>query len=271
MLDAYAILKRQQVIFIAGLMFLILAAAPSAGAAPISDGLFDQGEGYTAWKWVVYDKGESDGKLYTYRDPATGDLSVALVQSLVSADNTYGVNSIGWGDKGHKFKELLGSDEASFVIKNSSGKKILDLTIDYIEQVGTDFYGNPLYASMLKQGKKKKPKPGDPAPGPLPVLDSFGTSLEYNFNVLGYQLTEDSPLTNENYDTLDPQYAGWIYESVYEFTIAGSLLGSGWVDVEVDAHNSPKKGVRATPVPAAVWLLGSGLFGLAALKRRKAA
>ncbi len=262
MTNSYLIPQKQLVILFAGLMFLALTIAPIAGASPIADGLYDAGEGYTSWKWVVYDKGDSDGKLYTYRDPVTGDLSVALVQSLVSTDNTYGTNAIGWGTKGHTFNNLLGSDEAEFVLRNSSGDKLVELKIDYISKVGTDIYGNPLYASELKM---KTPK------GYVVPAGTWGTSLEYNFNVLGYQLTQDSPLTNDNYDTLDPQYAGWVYDSVYEFTIAGSLLGSGWVDVEVDAHNSPKKGMRATPIPAAVWLLGSGLFGLAALKRRKAA
>jgi len=234
----------------------MLAAVVPSFASPIMDGRFDPGEGYTSVKTVMYDGGLKDdvpGRLWTYVDPVTGSLSVAFIQPRILVDNTYGANlSPQWGTKDRPFSKLLHSDGAEFLITDASGKKALELTIDYIEDLG-----NGLYDSEVKKTKPKNVSP--------PIL--VGTSLDYNFNVLGMHLTQDSPPIGPNYQILDPQYNGWIFDSIYEFEVPGSFFaGKGFGEALVKkAHNSPHTG--QIPEPATLLLLAAG--GLALLRRRR--
>ena len=54
--------------------------------------------------------------------------------------------------------------------------------------------------------------------------------------------------------------------TTYYLLVAGGQLGSaaGWVDFELDISEA-----EPVPVPAAAWLLGSGLLGLIGLRRRQ--
>ena len=50
-------------------------------------------------------------------------------------DNTYGTNaSSGWGTQGHKFNDLLGSDQADFQFTDGKGNVVLDFVADYVSQ-----------------------------------------------------------------------------------------------------------------------------------------
>jgi hypothetical protein len=68
------------------------------------------------------------------------------------------------------------------------------------------------------------------------------TSLDYNFNNLGYVLITNSPVSDTNY-TPDPFYPNWIYEVWYEVTVKLSAFGTagfGRPDV-LYANASPSK------------------------------
>jgi len=45
-------------------------------------------------------------------DIVTGDLKIVYDQFPAPNDNSYGVNSVGWMSRGHKFSDLVGSDHA---------------------------------------------------------------------------------------------------------------------------------------------------------------
>lgn len=258
----------------------ILCGAPaSANAMPVVDGRFDPSEGYTYGVYVtleVEDVGQhtDDGELWLYQDPLTNDLYINLIQPLTLIDNTYGKNSIGWGDdapsgKDHKFKGLTGSDSAQFTITDGADNVVFDFELDYISSSGTAPSG---YASLGVTGGD-----GDVYVGLADSLLAWGTSLDYNFNVLGYVLTNDSPLTDENY-TENPNYPGWVFETIYEFRIDGSLFanhGFGGLSIPIK-HDSPNKigGNKVYPTvttivipePATLTLLGLGAL---LLRRRK--
>ena len=122
----------------------------------------------------------------------------------------------------------------------------------------------------------------DPRQVPDDVADgllAWSTSLDYNFNTLGYVLTKDSPATDEDY-TENPNFPGWVFEVTYEFQVDGSLFaenGFGGLTIPI-LHDSPNKigknkvypqvdGVIPEPTTIALLSIGTSLVGW--LRRRK--
>jgi hypothetical protein len=143
-------------------------------------------------------------------------------------DNTYGVNSIGWGNRGHTYKDLDRSDHAQLLMYDGDGNLAVDFAIDYIT---TD-------VSLGVTGGDGDVFTGDPAL----ILDS-STSLHKNLNERGYgSYLQDSPVTDDDY-TPDPAAPDWDYRVVYEAWIDLAAFGSagfGNADVEY-IHASPAK------------------------------
>jgi len=266
---------------------LTVIAVP-AMALPTVDGRFDPAEGYTSEQSVVFQVQNlalptTGGVLHTAIDPVTGDLFAHLALPTSLVDNTYGSNSIGWGadapsGKSHKYKDLKGSDEADLVIYDGRGNVVLKFRLDYHEG--------------------STPKPISVTYGPSNGVTAGTTSLDYNWNVLGYKLDQNSPAAHPQYDAFgnidygqpytldDPAYAGWLFEVAYEFRLSGSIFGNNGfggltgqyeqgdpLDGNVLSifHVSPtKQGDNKTyyvPEPATLALLGLG--GLPMLLRRK--
>ena len=168
-------------------------------------------------------------------------LSVAFVQPRTLVDNSYGANSIGWGEdslsgKNHSFKDLKGSDKARFTITDDSGNVVFDFTLDYISEIDQDKdkgkdKGSGAYGSLGLAGGDGEVHEGD-----ADYLLDWGTSLDYNFNDndLGRVLTENSPAADD---------ADWVFEVIYEFKVDGAVLGGrplGGVTVPL-VHDSPNK------------------------------
>jgi len=220
---------------------ITLTVASLAQAAPIVDGRVEPGEGYTLGRYVAFAVEGSKttvtgGELWVHQDSGSGDVYVAFTQPLSLVDNTYGKNSIGWGDaapsgKNHNFKDLKGSDKAQFVFTDGLGQAVLDVTVDYISEDGHDYRCLGVSGG---DGKVSTGSAGD-------VLE-WGSSLDCNFNTLGYVLTENSPLTDDDY-TENPQYVGWVFEVAYELRVSGDLFrGNGFGDVAIPiVHDSPNK------------------------------
>lgn len=88
---------------------------------------------------------------------------------------------------------------------------------------------------------------------PFPVTGSAFDFMTLSFSVLA------APLVNPT-----------------EISISNSLIGGFWqsglnTDITDVVYNNATVTVSAVPVPAAVWLFGSGLLGLVAVARRRAA
>ena len=261
--------------FIASAFAVVLVAAEACGA-PIVDGRFDSGEGYTSGIWLNFAVEDTDtivsgGNLWLHQDPGTGDVFVAFMQPLTLVDNTYGAGSIGWGDdapsgKNHNFKDLTGSDKAQFQVTDHAGNTVLDVTLDYMSETSK---GSGIYASLGVTGGD-----GNVEVGSADDVLEWGTSIDYNFNTLGFVLTEDSPATDDAY-TENPDFAGWVYDVIYEMRVSAGVFGDngfGGVTIPI-VHDSPNKIGKnkvypETPEPATLALLAFG-GGLMLIRRRK--
>ena len=275
-----------------------------AVAMPNVDGRIDPTEGYSEAYDVSFNvEGDKKtpggqvegGKLLIHVDQATGDVYVAFSQPTDLVDNSYGANSVGWGSsapsgKNHNFKDLKGSDKALFLFKDDQGGRIVDVMMDYLYETACG------YDSGIEPGKESYVLPGT-----LESMVTGSTSLDYNLNTLGYDLTEDSPETKvvageATYELVDGSpYTGWLFDVIYEMKIAGEVFDShgGFsannltIDVVHDSPNkigknavipeigstnpgSPVPGVVPEPVTMLAVIAGLGALGGYLRKRRGA-
>jgi hypothetical protein len=215
-----------------GLLVLMAMAAPAPATAQGGGGSGEQcfegsdhPEVTSRIQWTTTDAG----------------VVVRVTFSKNFVDNTYGANAIGWGDKGHKFNDLVGSDHVELTLKDGGNATKLQFKVDYISESDDAASG---YRTLGVTGGDGKMEAGDASD----VL-SARTSLDENFNVDGYVLTEDSPATDDNY-TPDPQYPKWDFDVWYEVTVDPSAFGSaGFGGATMDSvHASPSKSQSTEPV-----------------------
>lgn len=263
-------------------VWIALYIPGAVSAAPIIDGRYDPAEGYTNGWSLDFSVEKSDnivsgGQLWVHEDASTGDVSVAFVQPLTLVDNTYGDNTVGWGKgvapsgKNHNFEDLLESDKARFVFTDADGNTVLDITLDYIAETSA---GSGVYRSPGVAGSD-----GAVDTGSADDVKEWGSSLDYNFNTLGFVLTENSPETDALY-TENPSYPGWEFAVAYELRVDADVfaaVGFGEVAVPI-VHNSPNKIGKnkvwpdpgdPLPEPGAVSILALGGLTLLARRRRR--
>jgi hypothetical protein len=157
-------------------------------------------------------------------------------------DNTYGVNAIGWGDKGHTWKDLLGSDHAELELFDNNHAMVAQLKIDYI---GIDASQSCGYESLGVSGGDGKMLLGD-ANWVLGSTSSLARNLEgcgYCENsACGGDCRVNSPSTDEKW-TSNSSTPNWDYRVRYEVWIDAAAFGtSGFGGVNVSyVHASPSK------------------------------
>lgn len=247
-------------------------------ATPVVDGTFDMAEGYTSGNYVCLDIEKAGpiserGQLWFHQDTAH-NLYGSLVLPRTLVDNTYGDNSIGWGQnapsgKRHNFKDLKGSDSAQFRIYDGQGDIVLDFVLDYISSSTHATSGYASGGVTYGEGKVQVGSDSD--------LLAWGSSLDYNLNILGHVLTENSPATDSQY-TENPLYPDWQYTVTYEFKVDGDVFGGKGVgDIEVPLmHISPNKlgankayGQICEPIPEPATISMLALGGIAMLRKRR--
>jgi hypothetical protein len=170
-------------------------------------------------------------RLETYAGVDAVHVSVVFDPGFV--DNTYGTNQLGW-DRGHTFKDLVGSDHAEIKLFDSAGTLVLDFDLDYISADPAAPCG---FASLGVDGGE-----GGMITGDRSAILGWATSLDRNLNERGYCLTTDSPATDASC-TPNAAAPGWDYRVVYEVWVAVSAFdptsfGSAYMSF---VHASPSK------------------------------
>lgn len=159
-------------------------------------------------------------------------ITIKTTFSKTFVDNTYGVNAIGWGTKGHTFGNLVGSDHLQLALFDTKGVKKLEFKLDYITSSSTVPSG---YKTLGVTGGE-----GQMIVGSATNVVGARTSISENLNTFGYVLTTNSPSTTPTY-TPNPAYPNWIYDVWYEVTVNASAFGA-------DGFGAPSiTGVHASP------------------------
>jgi len=141
-------------------------------------------------------------------------------------DNTYGANAIGWGQKGHTFKDLVGSDHAELSLFDGGLGLVSQFDIDYITASSASTCG---YGALGVSGGEGKMLVGD-----AKYVLASTTSLDRDLNGCGYcksaacggDCTSVSPATDASY-TPNAVAPNWDYRVVYEVWMDASVFGSG--------------------------------------------
>ena len=157
-------------------------------------------------------------------------------------DNTYGTNAIGWTQKGHTFKDLVGSDHAELSLFDGGKTLVSMFDIDYIT---ANSAASCKYGALGVSGGEGKMLVGSAAH----VLAST-TSLDRNLNGCGYcanaacggDCTVNSPATDASY-TPNSAAPNWDYRVVYEVWMSAAAFGStGFGGASISfVHASPSK------------------------------
>lgn len=153
-------------------------------------------------------------------------------------DNSYGETAIGWSEskkKGHKFKDLVGSDHAEMRLTDAAGNTALHFKLDYISEVDGAPSG---YASLGVSGGDGKMIEGDASD-----VVQVSTSLDRNLNACGLDAyTESSPISDEDFSP-SPEAGEWDFRVVYDVWVKRSAFGAaGFGEALIDhVHASPSK------------------------------
>lgn len=161
---------------------------------------------------------------------------VALIFSEDFVDNTYGANSsTGYRkDKGHKFRDLVGSDHAIIGFEDAEGELMYEVKLDYITE---DAQAPSGYRSGgIADGD------GDMEHGSEDVVLHARSSLDHNLNDLGCVYLEDSPVA--------PDCPDWERRVIYEVWLDADLFGpAGFGQPVLDhVHASPSRMDSTVPV-----------------------
>lgn len=162
------------------------------------------------------------------------DIVIRTTLSKTFVDNTFGTTAIGWGSKGHKFGDLVGSDDLEMTLYDKNNKKVLAFVQDYLTATSAAASG---YKSLGVTGGD-----GKMVLGSASNITGVNTSLDENFNVLNYKLTTNSPATNSSYDP-NPSFPNWIYDVWYEVRVKKSAFGAAGFGYPLltKVHASPSK------------------------------
>ena len=163
---------------------------------------------------------------------ANGDLVVKYDQFPAPNDNSYGVNAVGWGTKGHTFGNLVGSDHAGVNIMKAGVGSVLDYKIDYISNItapvpaaGISTVPPSRYASLGPFGGDGGIVTGSVTPADI----TWDTSLARNLN--------------------GPMAAGGTFPNPTYFSGGVQTIGTGVANLLVDSPPTVEHDRQLRPDP----------------------
>jgi len=203
---------------------------------------------------IIYTQDQVTGDFagYLFRAEDETNYYFAFAQSVHVNDNTYGKNSIDWDRKqAHRLRDLTNSEHAEIRLYDSNDDLSLDFFLDYV----TDDRKTGEMTCLGATGGDGTMITGNPD-----HITAASSSMAWNFNLanpLYPDRANSSParVPTNTYDsgtTADPN-TPWIYELVYEWSVAKAAFASGeFGRIEIrEVHNSPLKS-SANPVPVPV-------------------
>jgi len=208
----------------------------SIGRFYLDDGSYDRIAKYGEAQYFWGTLGGVDQPLVKITHAVSSDVvDIEVVFSPYFVDNTYGVNAIGWGTKGHTFKDLWHSDHVALGILNGVGDTVFSGKLDLISAATNAKSGYACLGPFGGEGAIYKGNASD--------IVSFGNSLDDNMNYFGYNFQTDSPKTDETY-IVNKEFPYWQYYVVYRLAIKRSAFGnSGFGKATMTSvHASPSKG-----------------------------
>ncbi len=214
--------------------------ADSIGRFYLDDGSYDRIAKYGEAQYFWGTLGGVEQPLVKITHAISADVvDIEVVFSPYFVDNTYGENAIGWGSKGHTFKDLWHSDHVALGLQNGAGDTVFSGKLDLISASTKAESGYACLGPFGGEGAIYKGNPSD--------IVSFGNSLDDNLNYFGYNFQTDSPKTDETYK-VNPDYPYWQYYVVYRLTLKRSAFGtSGFGKATMTSvHASPSKDREGT-------------------------
>jgi len=173
---------------------------------------------------------------------ASGDVTIRATASHAYADNTYGINAIGWNQ--HSFQDLFRSDMARMALYDGGNNRRMEFALDYLAPKSGTASG---YGTRGVEGGQQAD--GGMILGNAADIVAVSTAMDRNFNAFGYVSTAGnhplktySPPTNASYAP-NATYPNWIWDVWYEAVVRSSAFGaSGFGSARlVDFHASPSK------------------------------
>jgi hypothetical protein len=178
----------------------------------------------------------------------TGDVEVIFNQSQNNNDNRYGTGATaatGWKN-GHKFSDLTGSDEATFLFTDGNGKSVLEFQADYITAATSTKFGDGVpitypsgYGTLGPLGGDGKMLIGSSS-NVLSVHTTLSDTLNQSPTFYGF-IVNSPPETSPNSSISTPP--GWNYTDGYDVIVSKNAFGAagfGGVTIPL-VHNSPPK------------------------------
>ena len=173
-----------------------------------------------------------------------------------------------------------GTDGGKAYLVFAATPMLLDENIDYFNLVVSD--GTNLDLDMVESGIGQPPVLDPNSLAPHGIFDIYYEIFEFDFDGANVDIGNTEPLqhggggtTLGRYETFDVQFS-LLNEAVTGIHIDLFTINGTWDEATEDkqlvasfAPFSHDAQVSLVPVPAAVWLFGSGLIGLVGIARRK--
>ena len=144
---------------------------------------------------------------------------------------------MGWGERGHTWKDLYHSDHVLIDFKALDGSSIFRGKFDYVEEDGSN--------GCVTNGD------GSVEVGNASDIVSCDSSMSQNTKLACYNPSGPSPKVDENYiqDPSDPSYCpGWEFSVWYETTISPDAFDEFGYPLITYIHASPAKTADSKPL-----------------------